>query len=137
MFFIYGTNSNSSIKFITNILHKVEVVLYIIIYFGILDHPSIIVGESASLLLFNNSAFEEGALFITPSFAITAGYQSSIHFINNITRNVGGAVYSESAFLCVFTITDYTAKISFTENSAQLGVGHHMYGAARCEGCYM
>ena len=27
-------------------------------------------------------------------------------------------------------ITDYSAKISFTGNSAQCGVGHHMYGAS-------
>ena len=60
----------------------------------------------------------------------TAGYQSSIQFINNTAFDVGGAVYSYSSQPCMFMITDYSTKISFIGNYAQYSVGHHMYGAS-------
>ena len=95
-------------------------------------HPSIIVGNYSKLLLINNSAFQGGALYnMMPSLLMTTvGYQSSIQFINNTAFEVGGAVYSHSSLPCIFTITDYSAKISFTGNYAQCGIGHHMYGAS-------
>ena len=66
-----------------------------------------------------------------PSLLVaTVGYQSSIQFINNTAFDVGGVVYSQSSQPCIFMITDYSAKISFTGNYAQHGVGHHMYGAS-------
>ena len=66
-----------------------------------------------------------------PSLLVaTVGYQSSIQFINNTAFDVGGAVYSQSSYPCIFMITDYSAKISFTGNCAQRGVGHNMYGAS-------
>ena len=37
---------------------------------------------------------------------------------------------SQSAYPCIFMITDYSAKISFTGNHAERGIGHHMYGAS-------
>ena len=36
----------------------------------------------------------------------------------------------QSAAPCMFMVTDYSAEISFSRNSAQLGVGHHMYGTS-------
>ena len=94
--------------------------------------PSIVAGNYSKLFFFNNSAFQGGALYsIMPSLLITTvGYQSSIQFINNTAFDVGGAVYSQSSQPCIFMITDYSAKISFTGNHAQHGVGHHMYGAS-------
>ena len=94
--------------------------------------PAIIVGNYSKLFLFNNSAFQGGALYSSmPSLLITTvGYQSSIQFINNTAFDVGGAVYSQSSQPCIFMITDYSAKMSFTGNNAQRGVGHHMYGAS-------
>ena len=79
-------------------------------------HPAIIVGNYSKLLFFNNSAFQGGALYsIMPSLLMTTvGYQSSIQFINNTAFDVGGAVYSQSSLPCIFMITDYSAKISFT-----------------------
>ena len=66
-----------------------------------------------------------------PSLLVTTvGYQSSIQFINNTAFDVGGAVYSQSSPPCIFMITDYSAQVFFTENYAQHGVGHHMYGAS-------
>ena len=63
--------------------------------------PTIIVGNYAKLLLFNNSAFQGGALYSSmPSLLMaTVGYQSSIQFINNCNTafDVGGAVYSQSS----------------------------------------
>ena len=121
-------NTNKSVKIVTNAAQvkggaiKIEV--------GV--QPSIVVGDSSKLLLFNNSAFQGGALYSSmPSLLMaTVGYQSSIQFINNTAFDVGGAVYSQSSLPCIFTITDYSAKISFIGNSAQRGVGHHMYGAS-------
>ena len=70
-------------------------------------HPSIIIDNSSRLLLFDNSAFQGGALYIMPSsFMIIVGYQSSIQFINNLAFDVGGAVYSLSAS-CTLYIHDH------------------------------
>jgi hypothetical protein len=47
-------------------------------------HPSIIIDNSSrfNLLLFDNSTFQGGAVYIMPSsFVITVGCQSSIQFI--------------------------------------------------------
>ena len=94
-------------------------------------HPSIIVDSYSKICLFNNSAFQGGALFVLQSsFMITLGYRSSIQLRNNTAFDVGGTVYSQSSIPCIFMITDYSAVISFTGNSAQRGVGHHMYRAS-------
>ena len=127
----YGTmiiNTNKSLKFIMNSAQVNGGAIYIIA--GI--QPCIIVGNYSKLLFFNNSAFHGGALYSTmPSLLVTTvGYQSSIQFINNTAFDVGGAVYSQSSPPCIFMITDYSAKISFTGNHARYGVGHHMYGAS-------
>ena len=97
---------------------------------------SIIVGDSANLLLYNNSAFQGGALCILQSsLPITVGYQSSIQFINNAALNVGGAVFSQSTTPCTgIIITDYSAQVHFKGNHAIDGVGHHMYGASVRDG---
>ena len=131
MFSFYGTmiiNANKSINFIMNSAKMQGGAIHIEAGVG----PSIVVGNYSKLLLFNNSAFQGGALSSTmPSLLMTTvGYQSSIQFINNTAIDVGGAVYSRSSQPCIFMITDYSAKISFTRNYAQRGVGHHMYGAS-------
>ena len=66
------------------------------------------------------------------SFTIKVGYQSIIQFVNNLAFDIGGAVYSEmqSVAPCMFTITDYSAKISFIGNYTNHSVGHHMYGTS-------
>ena len=129
--FTYGImiiNTNKSVKFIMNSAQVQGGAFFI--EKGI--HPAIIVGYYSKLLFINNSAFQGGALYsIMPSLLMTTvGYQSSIQFINNTAFDVGGAVYSQSTYPCIFIITDYSAKISFTGNYAQRGVGHHMYGAS-------
>ena len=67
--------------------------------------PSIVVGDSSKLLLFNNSEFQGGALYRSmPSLLMaTVGYQLSIQFINNTAFDVqfGGAVYSQSSLPCI------------------------------------
>ena len=137
MFFEYGTmniNSNKSVEFVTNIAQIQGGA--ICIKAGI--HSSVIVGDYGNLLV-NNSAFQGGTLYVVPSsFAIEVGYQSSINFVNNTAVNVGGAVYAElqAAAPCLFMITDYSAKISFIGNYAQLGIGNHMYGTSmRADEC--
>ena len=129
--FFYGTmiiNTNKSVNFTMNSAQVKGGAINIEI--GV--HPAIIVGNYSKLLFFNNSAFQGGALYSTmPSLLMTTvGYQSSIQFINNTAFDVGGAVYSQSSYSCIFMITDYSAKISFTGNYAQRGIGHHMYGAS-------
>ena len=140
--FIYGTmiiNTNKSVTFVVNSAQVQGGALWI--QAGV--QPAIIVGNYSKLLLFNNSAFQGGALSnMMPSLLmITVGYQSSIQFINNTAFDVGGAVYSRSSPPCIFMITDYSAKISFTGNYAHRGVGHHMYGASvrdiSCSGQFM
>ena len=131
IFITYGSiniNTNKSLKFITNSAQVNGGAIYI--EAGV--RPSIIVGDYSKLFFFNNSAFQGGALYNTmPSLLMTTvGYQSSIQFVNNTAFDVGGAVYSQSSQPCIFMITDYSAKISFTGNYAQRGVGHHMYGAS-------
>ena len=121
-------NSNKSIKFVMNSAQLKGGAIYI-------DNgvcPPVIVGSYSKLLFINNSAFQGGALYsrIPSLLMTTVGYQSSIQFINNTAFDVGGAVYSQSSYPCIFMITDYSAKISFTGNYAQRGVGHHMYGAS-------
>ena len=128
---MYGSmiiHSNKSVKFVMNSVQLKGGAIYI--DNGI--HPAIIVGSYSKLLFFNNSAFQGGALYNTmPSLLMTTvGYLSSILFINNTAFDVGGAVYSQSSHPCIFMIIDYSAKISFTGNYAQRGVGHHMYGAS-------
>ena len=96
-------------------------------------YSSIIVDDSAKLLLLNNTAFQGGALYLTSSsFAIQVGYQSSVHFVNNTAFDVGGAMYSDlqTAMPCVFMIADYSAQISFIGNCANRSIGHHMYGTS-------
>ena len=46
--------------------------------------------------------------------------------------DVGGAVYADmqSAAPCMFTVTDYSAEISFTRNHANSNIGHHIYGTS-------
>ena len=129
--FIYGTmiiNANKSVKFIMNSAQVQGGAIFI--EEGI--HHAIVVGYYSKLLFINNSAFQGGALYSTmPSILMaTVEYQSSIQFINNTAFDVGGAVYSQSSYPCIFMITDYSAKLSFTGNYAQRGVGHHMYGAS-------
>ena len=129
--FFYGSmiiDTNKSVKFIMNSAQVRGGAIYI--KTGV--QSSIIVGNYSKLLFFNNSAFQGGALYSSmPSLLmITVGYQSSIQFINNTAFDVGGAVYSQSSLPCIFMITEYSAKISFTGNNAQCGVGHHMYGAS-------
>ena len=131
---VYGTmyiNTNKSVKFIMNTAQTQGGAIFI----ELGSHPSLIVGNCSKLMFFNNSAFQGGALYNLPSsFMIIAGYQSSIQFKNNVALDVGGAVYSQSLPPCIFMITDYSAKISFTGNLAQKGVGHHMYGASVHDG---
>ena len=78
LYFNHGTmyiNSNKSIKFIINTTQIKGSAIYI--ETGV--RPSIIVGNHSKLLLFKNSAFQGGALYImSSSFMITVGYQSSI-----------------------------------------------------------
>ena len=129
--FFYGTmiiNTNKAVKFIMNSAKRRGGAIYIEVGVNL----TIIVGNYSKLLFLNNSAFQGGALYSRmPSLLLaTAGYQSSIQFINNTAFDVGGAVYSQSSLPCIFTITDYSTKISFIRNSAQRGVGHHMYGAS-------
>ena len=129
--FFYGTiiiSTKGSVKFVVNFAQVKGGA--ILIEAGI--RPSIIVSNYAKLLLFNNSAFQGGALYSTmPSLLMaTVGYQSSIQFINNTAFDVGGAVYSQSSQPCIFTIRDYSAEVSFIGNCAQHGVGQHMYGAS-------
>ena len=126
----YGTmiiNTNTSVNFTMNsaLVKGGAINIEIGVY------PAIIVGNYSKLLFFNNSAFQGGALYSTMLSLLmtTVGYQSSIQFINNTSFDVGGAVYSQSSPPCIFMITDYSAKISFTENYAQRGIGHHIYGA--------
>ena len=131
IYFIYGTmviSTNKSLKFVMNSAQMKGGAIYI--QTGV--RPAIIVGNYSKLLFFNNTAFQGGALYnMMPSLLMTTvGYQSSIQFINNTAFYVGGAVYSQSSKRCIFMITDYSAKISFTGNYAQCGVGHHMYGAS-------
>ena len=127
----YGTmiiNINKSVEFTMNSAQVKGGAIYI--EAGV--HPAIIVGNYSKLLLFNNSAFQGGALYNTmPSLLMTTvGYQSSIQFVNNTAFDVGGAVCSQSSLPCIFMTSDYSAKVSFTGNYAQGGVGHHMYGAS-------
>ena len=139
IYIVYGTvyiHSNSSVKFNTNTANVQGGAIYI--ESGV--PSSIIVGDSAKLLLLNNSAFQGGALYVSPSsFAIKFGYQSSVQFINNMAFDVGGAVYAEmqSAVPCMFMVTDYSTEISFIRNYADRSVGHHMYGtstrSSRCD----
>ena len=129
--FMYGTmiiNANKSVNFTMNSA-KVRGGA-ICIDAG--DRPTIIVDNYSKIFFFNNTAFQGGALYSRmPSLLITTvGYQSSIQFIDNTAFDVGGAVYSQSSYPCIFMITDYSAKISFTRNCAQHSVGHHMYGAS-------
>ena len=66
LYFIYGTmyiNSSKSVKFITNTAQLQGGAIYI--ESGVCS--SIIVDNSAKLLLFNNSAFQGGALYVIPS----------------------------------------------------------------------
>ena len=131
IFFLYGImiiNTNKSVIFIMNFAQLQGGAIYIQSHVC----PSIIVNNYSKLFFFNNSAFRGGALYsIMPSLLMTTvGYQSSIQFINNTALDVGGAVYSQSTQPCIFMITDYSAKISFTGNYAQRGIGHHMYGAS-------
>ena len=127
----YGTmiiNTNKSINFTMNSAQAAGGAINI--EKGV--QSPIIVGNYSKLLFFNNSAFQGGALYSSmPSLLVTTvGYQSSIQFINNTSFDVGGAVYSQSSYPCIFMITDFSAKISFTGNYAQRGIGHHMYGAS-------
>ena len=131
MYLVYGTmyiNANNSIKFIMNSAQVKGGAIYI--EAGI--RPSITIGNYSKLFFFDNSAFQGGALYsiMPPLFMTTVGHQSIIQLVNNTAFDVGGAVYSQSSPPCIFMITDYFAKISFTGNHAQRGVGHHMYGAS-------
>ena len=83
-------NSNVSVEFVMNSAQVKGGAIQI--EAGI--HPSIIVHDYSKLLLFNNSAFQGGALYSTMSSLLmtTVGYQSSIQFINNTAFDVGGAV---------------------------------------------
>ena len=101
---------------------------------------AIIVNNFAALVFANNSAFQGGALYITPSsFTIEVGLESKLKFVNNTVIDVGGAVYSElqTASPCLFLVTDYSAVISFIGNNAKRSVGHHIYGSsmrsAKCD----
>ena len=127
----YGTmiiNTNTSVNFTMNSAQVKGGAINIEI--GV--QPPIIVGNYSKLLFFNNSAFQGGALYSSMQSLLmtTVGYQSSIQFINNTSFDVGGAVYSRSSHPCIFMITDFSARISFTGNYAQRGIGHHMYGAS-------
>ena len=132
MFFIFGTmyiKSDKSVKLIANNAQIQGGAIHI--ERGL--PSSIRIDKYAKLLLLNNSAFQGGALYIKPSsFSIQAGYQSTLHFINNTALHVGGAVYSEmqSAAPCLFMVTDYSAEISFKGNYANGSIGHHMYGTS-------
>ena len=87
-------SSNNSVKFIINTAQVKGGAISI----GTGIQPSIIVGNYSKLLLFNNSAFQGGALYTkSSSFMITVGYRSTIQFINNTAFDVGGAVYSLSS----------------------------------------
>ena len=106
------------------------------------DQCSIIVDKHAQLILFNNSAYQGGALYaISSSFALKVGSHSCVQFIKNTATDVGGAVCSESMSVsygvCVFMVTDYSAhNILFSGNYAKHNMGHHMYGAStRYVGC--
>ena len=139
MYFRYGTmhiKSNTSVMFITNTAQVQGGATYI--ESGV--PSSIIVDNFANLLFINNSAFQGGALYVTPSsFAIKVRYQSSVQFRNNTAFDVGGAVYSEmqSAAPCLFMVTAYSAELSFIGNYAHRSIGHHMYGTsvrdAKCD----
>ena len=117
MYFFYGTmiiNTNKSVIFIMNSAQVKGGAIHIEV--GV--RPSIIVGNYSKLLFFNNSAFQGGALYNTmPSLSMTTvEYHSSIQFVNNTAFDVGGVVYSQSSQPCIFMITDYSARISFTRN---------------------
>ena len=141
LYFNYGTmyvNTNKTVTFIMNVAQDKGGAIFI----ETGAQPSIIVDTSSKILLFDNRAFQGGALYIMPSsFVITLGYQSSITFVNNAALDVGGAIYSLSSSPCIFMIMDYSAQVHFKGNHAERGVGHHMYGAsvraALCDGIHI
>ena len=104
LYFAYSTmniSTNKTVKFIMNTAQLQGGAIHT--SSGV--HPAIIVGNYSNLLLLNNSACQGGALFtMLSSFMITAGYQSSIQFINNTALEVGGAVYSLSSIPCILFI---------------------------------
>ena len=63
--------------------------------------------------------------------------------MNNTATDVGGVVYSElqPALPCMFLITNKSAEISFVGNSANRGIGHHIYGTStrnsKCDFTYI
>ena len=108
------------------------------------DQSSIVIGKFSKLVLANNSAYQGGAIYVIPSsFAIEVRSESSTEFVHNIATDVGGAVYSEveSASPCMFLVTDYSAKIAFTENTANGSIGQHIYGSsirqAECDSSHL
>ena len=128
----FHNNCGSSIEFITNTARSQGGAIYI--ESGV--NSSIIVDNFSNLHLFNNSAFQGGALYIidtlSPSFVFKIGYKSRVEFLKNTAFDIGGGLYvkMQSTATCVFIITSYTAFISFSGNHANRNIGHHMYGAS-------
>ena len=129
------------VQFITNAAHLQGGAIFI----EIGDHSSIItVGIFSKLIFANNSAYRGGAIYVIPSsLAVEVRLGSSTDFVHNTATDVGGAVYSdvESALPCLFLITDYSAKIAFTENRANSSIGQHIYGSsirqAECDSSHL
>ena len=134
IYFYYGfmyINTHSVVQFTKNIAQLEGGAVYIEV--ANRSASTITVDNSTKLLFYDNFAFQGGALYIIPSsFAIEARFQSSIKFVTNRALDVGGAIYSklQTAAPCVFSVNDYSAEISFTENTADRRVGHHIYGSS-------
>ena len=87
------------------------------------------VDEHSTLVFRNNSARRGGALYFIQSGSLRVGSDSYIKFSYNFAKNYGGAIYSDDQ-RCPFIFSSYSSTVVFEENSANEGVGMHIYGAS-------
>ena len=88
----------------------------------------------SSLVFYNNSARQGGALYLNPHYSetggsIRVGNDSHVEFSYNTATKYGGAVYVNDQ-TCLFDFKSYSSTVLFRENSASEGVGMHIYGVS-------
>ena len=98
----------------------------------IISHRSstIAVDGHSSLVFRNNSADQGGALYLQIlAGVIIVGGDAYLEFSYNTATKYGGAIYADEQ-RCIFNFKSNSSKVLFVNNSANGGIGMHIYGSS-------
>ena len=117
-------SGNSRVSFLSNVAQYQGGAIHLF------PDSTIAVDEHSSLVFHNNSADRGGALYLQiQAGVIIIGSDSYLELSYNTARKYGGAIYAVEQ-RCIFNFKSKFSRVMFKNNSANGGIGMHIYGSS-------